>query len=313
MSVLLINNGEQIQHIPQERALGNVPVPFIEFDKYIFKKNDVIPADLDLKGAIVIERDTKHRGFLHFLLWIAQKIHAFFCGTKGVDTNLCHGSIVMGRGPKPNDLIVNHSALSRGIATSKLNHTEHKQVSEIVVYIPKSQDLRDLVFEYSKQTCYDSRGTYGNVAKKNIAKFSVGDMVGSLFHGMKKTPSENVMKRTAKVVTDLLMGKQLLDHSGKAPHKFFCVPYLSSLLVGSHLILSLKEGEKELLLEKNNGTKRTRQEVAHLIYGSIRKNIPENSLSKAYWDNEISRQDMRFLISGQFARILDKTSTLQNA
>lgn len=297
--------------LPGQLHVDN-PIPRIEFDKYVLKKHDVIPKDLDLRGAIIIERDTKHQGFLHFLLWIAQKIHAFFCGTKGVDINLCHGSIIMGRGQKPNDLIVNHSALSRGIATSKLNHTEHKQVTGCVIYVPKNQALRDIVFEYSKQTCYDSRGKYGNVVKKNLAEFSVGDMVGSLFHGMKKNPSEDVKRRTAKVVADLLMGNQLLDHSGKKKHKFFCVPYVSSLLVGSHLILSLEEGEKEWLLQKNNGTKRSRSEVAHLIYHSIRKKIPTNSLSKAYWDNEISRQDLRFLISGQFARIIDKVSTTRN-
>lgn len=305
----VINDELLPQTTPEQKAII-ASFSKIQFDKYIFKKHDNIPQDLDLRGAIVIERDTNHRGFLHFLLWIAQKIYAFFFSKK-VDANLGHTSIIMGRGLKPNDLIYNHSSVSYGIGTSKLNHKAHKQVTEIIIYVPKSQELKDLLFEYAKQTCHDSRGKYGNVPKEQMGKFSTGDMLGSVFHGLKKHPSEEVLKRTANTVTDLLMGQRLLNEQGKKSQNLFCTPYVASLLVGTHLIQSLKPGEKELLLEKEDGSKRSRREVSSLIYHSIKTKIPTNSLSRAYWNNKISYQNLRFLTSAQFARILDKTSTLK--
>lgn len=312
MSIPQVITNVAADYFPAEVPKLQLPAPILEFDKYVFKKNEVIPKNLDLRGAIIVERDTKHHGFLHVLLWIFQKIHAFFCGTKGVDSNMGHGSIIMGHGKRENELLINHSALSRGVATSKLNFTTHKLSTEIYIYVPKNNALKDMVATHCAQTCYDRNGLHGRVSQKNMSRFSVADMMAAPFCRMRKNPNESTLRRTAAVVTDLLMGQQFLNARGNAPQNFFCTPYIASLLVGSHLIQNLKEGEKELLLEKRSGEKRTRKEVADLIYHSISKKIPTNSLSAAYWENEICRQNLRYLMSGQFVRMLDNSSTLRN-
>ena len=48
------------------------------FDKYTINKDDKYPADIDFSGSIAMTQDDNHRGWLHILFVVAQKVHGFF-------------------------------------------------------------------------------------------------------------------------------------------------------------------------------------------------------------------------------------------
>jgi len=292
-----IDTIEQFKGISEKKPTA----PPIEFDKYVFKKDELIPTTLNLKGAICIEKDTKKTGWLHKLMHFIQIIHQclariFGWTKKRIDPNLCHGSIIMDRvSDTKNIFIGDHSLLKNGVKTTEMNYHDQKNITHLIVYVPKNQELRDLLIKHAQQTCYEETGKYGHTNKDRIGQFPVKDLIMCSFHRPRKKPTKTMQERTARAVADLLMGNQFLDEKGEKARSFFCIPYLTSVLTASHLIQSLKPGEKELLLMKRDGKERTRDEVAKQIYFSICDRIETNSLSNAYWRNPINQIDTRYL------------------
>lgn len=287
----------------------------IEFDRYYFRKDEIIPPSLDLRGAIVIEEDVKHTGWLHKIMYIVQIIHQFLSKLFGwvkkpINPNLCHGSIVMDRVTDSKNIFIgDHSLLENGVKTTTMNWHDQKNITNLIIYVPKNPELKELILKHAKQTCYEETGKYGHTDTKRTSRFSTKDLLMCSFHRPLKKPTKEMQKRTARAVADLLMGNQFLDQKGKKPRSFFCIPYMTSVLTGSNLIQSLQPGEKELLLERKDGTKRTRDEVAKLIYLSIRDRHDTNSLSRAYWGNPINQIDTRYLGTGYLSNYFDQVST----
>lgn len=291
------------------------PAPLlIEFDKYVFKKDELIPANLDLRGAICIEQDVKHTGWLHKLMFVVQKIHQFLSklfgwSCKEINPNVCHGSIIVDRVTNSSNYFMgNHSLLKNGVKTTNMDFHHQTNITHLIIYVPKNQDLRELMVANAKQTCYEEYNIYGHTKAERINEFATQDLVNSSFH-IPQEPNKTIQKRTARAVADLLMGKQFLDEKGKKPRTFFCIPYLTTVLTATHLTQSLEPGEKELLLYRKDGTKRSRKEVAKQIYHSIYTFQESNSLSRAYWYNPIHQIDHRFLPTGYVKNFLDAVST----
>lgn len=286
------------------------------FDKYVFRKDQLIPENLDLRGAICIERDSKHSGWLHKLMFLVQKIHQVLSHIFGwregeFDPNLCHGSIIINRVKNKdgqydsNTFIGNHALLSTGGVSTTTMHFERDNLTELVIYVPKTEALRRALINNSKQTCYDNRAKNGHTNADRISPFATGDLARCSFHSNRK-PDERIMRRTARAVADLLQGNQFLNKKGDKPRQFFCMPYVTTVLTTGLLASSLTNDERYHLKYDDQGKLRSRDELANLIFNQMRD--PNSSLGKAFRTNPINQIDTRFLGTAYIANLFDKAS-----
>jgi hypothetical protein len=332
------------------------------FTKYVFSANAVIPQSIDLRGAFVITRDGNAKGWLHTLISVVQRIHAWIMGRKG-DPYFSHGLLVLGRDDtnmkpakrtvetsfcqdfkacfckpkvdpstalmlnpdgtpvlrKDRNLIIAHSVFD-GIETGSRDYLSEHDVTELHVYVPNNEQLRSLMLKHIKQTVFDKKkdaavqlATKEDVAgqpkpsKKRLAAFSICNMICSVFNNFRESyRTENIRKRTAYLVADLLMGNQILDKKGN-PKSFYCTPYMVAVLQGSMLINSLNGKTEELLRDGN--TLRTRDQIAGIIAGRIASKIDSDPLSKTYWENPVCGLNSRFVMSSYVTNDFDKIST----
>lgn len=279
------------------------------FDKIVVKKDEKIPDNLDIEGCVCITRDTKHSTFLHALIWIVQKIHNLIFGkTKTCDANLVHGQVILHRDEregKKNNLVCAHSD-AKGVRTYSWNRLEDDHITEMVIYRPKSEALRQLIIKHANQTAHNPKAK--NTDKKiKRAKFATFDMIGSFFRKNHKSPAPSRgRKRTATIVADLLLDKQISNHEGK-PQRYFCNAYMMAVLQGSYLISGLSKEYKEELTE--NGSL-DRKALAEKIYQKFRdeKKQVDDELTKAYWNQRFARLDARYLMSCYSSEALDEVS-----
>lgn len=292
-------------------AINSINAPLIDptirengylFDRLEISKGD-LPKGVDLSGCIAITRDRNHTGWLHILMWIGQLINAILFKRKTEYSTMAHGLIIVKHDDnKPNNLIVAHSVYS-GIRTSRRNYLAENEVTEMVVYIPKDRTLRDSLINYANQTAFNPKDKEG---VKKAAEFSTCDMLGSILHNRKYTKgatrSETVMRRVSEVVTDLLLGTQLLNKKNQV-RSYFCTPYATSILQGSILINSMKPEEIEDLKKLTD-----RQKIADAIFNRIKEKNSDDALSKTYWEHRVCRWNTRFIMSSVAAASLDRMS-----
>ncbi|MFQ5729006.1 MAG: hypothetical protein ACE5GN_01425 [Waddliaceae bacterium] len=314
------SKGLQPSTPPEKQASSSAPQAL--FEKIVLKANKGLPTDqngnpIDLRGCVAITQDAKHQGWLHKVMWLAQRIHTFILGRWKCDSTFCHGMIILdrdrtGRKGKEDNLIVAHSVLD-GIHTSSCNYLKEKHVTGLVVYRPVDPKLRELLIKHGNRTAYtdprfqtDPSATDYKVQK---AGFSFFDFISSCFRNLFSAPSNITKKHTARIVADLLMDNQILDSKGKKPHAFFCMPYVMSVLQGSMLIQALSDEDKKALLVDEQGKPKSRKALAKAIYSKIKKKDNADALSRAYWDSKICQQNARYITSCYAAKELDKVST----
>ncbi|NGX42332.1 MAG: hypothetical protein K940chlam7_00610 [Chlamydiae bacterium] len=315
--------GSTIVDLPNldDNSTKNPTKPQALFEKIVLDTSKGVPTDLngnkiDLSGCIAITRDTKHKGILHILIWVAQKIHSFLFGRRNTDANLVHTSIILksdGKKEKPDHLVLAHALLG-GIHTTSQSYFNKKdeRVTEFVVWRPIDPKLQELLLKHADQTVFNKKREEQEGVDYRIRKagFGIVDMIGSTFRSTSKTPSQGAISRTANVVADLLLGNQILDKKGEKPHQFFCTPYVMSVLQGSLLIQALSDENKEKLLHDEDGNTRSREELAHIIYCKISQKSDASTISKAYWNSRICQLNARYLQSCYAADALDEVSNL---
>jgi hypothetical protein len=144
------------------------------FDKYVFNSGEKIPEELDLRGALCFNRDEKRASHLHRVLFLVQKIfYSIF--RWGADANMTHGWICLGdeplgqnevirlsngrfeTGPKKPKKIAAHGIFT-GINTSTRDYLDNDiEVSQVHIYIPREERLRQKIVEYANQTVYNQK------------------------------------------------------------------------------------------------------------------------------------------------------------
>lgn len=279
----------------------------ISFNKIVLKANQSLPVDstgkvIDLSGSIALTRDSKPRGrFLHCLIWLIQKIHAVLFGKK-VDPFMMHGLLILGNDPKKEDhLIIAHSVFS-GIQTASRNYLKMSDVTEMVIYIPKDEKLRQMLINYGFQTAYTApqfrkeNRLYG----KEHPQFSIYDMATSAFNCRRGAKTKEAISRISYVAADLLLGNQILDKKGK-PASFYCTPYIFSMLQASALIRGLKQREVKRMIKGHS-----RDQIAGIIASKIQN--PRSGLSHIY-QTPICKRHPQWVMSSYASRALDKLST----
>lgn len=268
----------------------------ILFDKYVFDKSNPIPHDLDTTGAIAFNRDTKHVGHLHRLLFLFQKV---FYGLyrKGADPHMTHGWICLNRDSEKKDHHVLAHGVFGGIKTGSRDYLTENDVTEIHLYIPKTPELRKKILKYANQTVFNPKTSDPQFPKLG---FSIPDMLKSLFHPEKK-PKKRTMHRTALAITDLLQGGQVRDKKNR-PRSLFCTPYVMMIAQASLIIDKMSKSQKEKIRGLD------RKQAAQKIYQWLKND--KRSLGKEFKENALWQFNFRFGMTGDIDQLLNRFSEI---
>jgi hypothetical protein len=295
---------------------NNYETLFTRYTIPVEKNNGSIPQtlkDLQHLGAIAITQDQKPHTFIHLLFNLVQKIHAFiFRRNKNstAETAFCHGMIITGKsakGDKPNNLLIAH-AVFNGIKTADSNYLNipSNDVTELVIYLPKDENLRKLLITHAKQTAFTPEKFLpeGETKKEHVG-FSYLNMIRSVANNLRKRTqikkvSECSKQALAYAVADLIKGNQFLDKKGRI-QKFFCMSYAMTVLQSSMMINAMPDQTKASLQILS------REKVANYVLERINKKS-EDSVSRVYHENKICRLNGSFIMSSYAGKTLNKFS-----
>ncbi len=283
-----------------------------------------------LAGSFAISRDTGHNGTWswHPLFYVGQKIHKFVRQRHG-DENMCHGMIYLEKvQPDPGQestypFLIAH-AIAEGVHTSKDDYVPQEDVTEVVVYRPRSDSFRKEIIRHSLQTAFNNHSELLHENPPNaISPFSYFQLIASGFCNGKhevcgkegSRPTWKMMENSAYFFADLFLGNQILDSNGE-PKAMFCNAYATGILQGSFIWDSLKKKftEEQLkdFIQKKGNDKLDRQVLAHKILQCFRhddrKNPVAHELWRLYWGNKFVRMNFENLMSIYLTKNLDKLS-----
>lgn len=209
-----------------------------------------------IAGSLGLTKDTKHIGILHILIFIVQWLHALFTGQlanfKGslrkLDADVCHGFITVGEArtadgkefPRPGVIPQGRpfrptmcaDPLKTGVEYTAFDQAGASDVTKVYYYMPKDQELADLIKEYATKTAFPKASSsernnklpieqwkcYNDQCitdKKKKIPFNVGRLITCAFHNgrqmVAEKPSKAVMQRTANMVARLMQDKSPID------------------------------------------------------------------------------------------------------
>lgn len=268
------------------------------FEKFIVQKNQSIPPQVNLKGAIAFSRDTNHVGTLHKLFYYFQTVYYQAHRQQKCDPNLCHGMVFMRKGLKDKTVLIAHSVF-KGIVTSDRDYLKDPDVTELVIYVPKDEKTRSIMVKFAEQTSKNPRNHPWK--KHTYMPFSLKDLIFSLFFSDDK-PNQRKMRRTASATVDLLQGKFIHNRHNK-PKGLFCTPYAMTLLQSASIVSQLTASEEKMLksLSKDQAT----QQMLKWL------NDGKHALGKEFKSNKLWQYDTRYGMSGRAAALLDTISGQQ--
>jgi hypothetical protein len=289
---------------------------------HITDKNEIeklLTSDF-FSGSIAFSRDTAHKGWLHRLVYMIQAAAAFLSGRqKKLDSNLCHGMVIIDAGKKsdalPYPFLITHSVFE-GIRTANRDYLRAPDVTQLVIYRPVLESVRNNVKTFALRTAYVEKKEFRTEqSPKRKPKFSVLDLATSILfqkrhkHRVRlhKTPMpRRTMERTGYLVADVLLGNQILNRRNK-PKALFCSAYATYVLQGGLFLDQMSFFSDD---DKNNfvGTL-SREQLAKKIVSVFKGEGDDpfsRSLRKLYLENKIARYDARHSVSSNIARTLNK-------
>lgn len=301
------------------------------------EKDDVLCGEM-LGGSIAFSKDENRVGWLHKLCYIAQLFHKFITGHfKKTDAYVCHGYIITGKGI-PNSIAVHPymvcDPLFKGIVRTSADYLQDNEVTEVQIFKPKDEKLRQRIKEYATMTAFPKMAEtdkgktditqwkyYINGCAKLKAKFSFANLVISPFfngrHIVSKNPSNRVLMRTSYLIADFMKKNQIMDENGKL-QGFFCSSYVSTVLQGSFIMNKLLEVYKddpqalELFMQDKHGQPLSRKALAEKIAVSCSGKDESNALAKTlneiYNEEDLARIDSKYLMSARFVELADSLS-----
>ena len=155
----------------------------ILFDRYVIPKGGIVPPYLSLKGAVGITQDLKRSTWLHKIFYLAQKTHCLFFRNNH-DPYRAHWMLFIDKDETdPYRHYIAHSVFS-GIKRIEKRYidpksTHSKDVTSLIIYIPRDSDVRNLLAHHAIITSYDAIST--TFIPKNKGSFSIVDMIKSFF------------------------------------------------------------------------------------------------------------------------------------
>lgn len=279
----------------------------ILFDKYVIPKGGSIPSYLNVRGAIAITQDKRHKGILHFIFYIIQKIHNYLFGRTD-NVSLAHGMVIWGKdGNRPNNLLISHvHKFKKGIVTSSANYLDASNpdnfdVTHLVIWIPRDENLREILAKNAEQSAFNPKNPNNRI--KEPAKFSVPDILRTIFTSqVHLRPPEDSMKRIALAVADLLLDRHL-HNKRNCPRDLYCTPYTMILLQSSLLMEAMSDKDRNEIVEGGD-----RKMIASRICQRLKTYNSKDPISKIFWKNNLFCLNNRFCTSGYAASLLDSQS-----
>jgi hypothetical protein len=284
------------------------------------------------KGSITFSRDVRHYTWIHKIIFLFQKIQSWMTGRAyKTDADVCHGAIILGKGRqkenKPHPFLVAH-ALTNGVVTSNWDALQDKDVTEILIYRPVDEKMREIYRKNAVRTAFvpvkEFRTAESPLKKHNV---TLWDMFSTIFHNRphsvcsKHGPiCKRMKKRTAAIVADCLLGNQPLNDKEK-PESFFCASYLSTMLQGSLFMRALdegiSEGQKKHFLNDDKNYPLKRCHLIKKIQHALEKEDKDDVVAKRLWEvysrSKLARFDTKYTMSAYTVKKLDKLSVRAKA
>ena len=308
-------------HVTKEDRFGHTT----HFDEE--KSKELLDSNY-FSGSICFTRDANPRVWLHKLIFFSQWLHSHIFRRKShIDPHIIHSAILLSPGRKnakaPNHpFLVAHAAV-KGIRVANRDYLHEKNVTELIVYRPVDEAVRELYKQYAETTAFvkkAERRTFFSPSQK--ARYSGWDMFVSLFHNIKHTLYQKrpplhskKTRRTAYLVTDFLLQNQILDQKGKLK-PLFCTAYAIYVLQGTLLLHGLRErkiGEIARFIHEQAGPNLSRDKLAKKVQECFEYDHPNDPVAHDLWEafqsNKLFYYDSRYAMSAYTAELLDSLST----
>lgn len=273
----------------------------IHFDRYCFKKGDTLPSHVDFRGSIAITRDRRVKGFVHQMIYLAQKIYNWLF-KKNHDPYMAHGMIIVGT--NKNDFLISHATINTRTKIAKAAYLnpkcpKTKDVTELIVYVPKNSLLREQIGKYGEQCSFNSHTPERGCKSKEGCRFSIPDMLASISTKPTLHVSKCSIRRACLAAADLLQGRALKDRKNRS-RSLDCIGF-AALITQASLILHTLSDKK-----KRNLKKRKRLDIANYLTKQALNKSSE--LAQVITKNPFLRLNARFTTSSFAASILDAQS-----
>lgn len=296
------------------QAIDQSMTPLALFDKYeinmtdgkrSYTLNGRTISTLDghnLSGAIAFTADRKSTGWLHKLIYLVQITYYKLFGKKSESINpaLMHGVIIVQKEAISDKFTIAHSVFS-GIKTGIRDYPSEQDVTGMVIYCPKDQQLQQAIKDAALQTSFTPQKHRKAISfekyNDQMGGFSIPDMVKSLFSRQSPTTySDRVKKRLSFAVADLAKGNVFLDRKGK-PKSYFCTPYALTVVQSALLLQTLTAEEKQY----------DRESLANHVFKAI-TGSEKNRISECFNACPLLQLDGRYAMTAFTAHVLDQAS-----
>ena len=282
------------------------------------------------RGSIAFSRDVRHVTAIHKIIFVFQKILALLTRRlHTVDANICHGMVIVGKGiPGKKGVIhpfIVAEALFDGVQTRNADYLQDKDVTNILIYRPRDEKLRDIFQKNAYRTAIIKKKEYqppGYTTQKH--EFSLRKMATSFLFNRKHrvcgrygAVPESLKRKTASIVADMLQHSQPLDREGNLD-SFFCTSYASTILQGSIIMRALDDVDEEVkkkFCSDSQGITLHRDDLIKKIQLSFDKQNQTDPVSQrlhsVYTSTKLARFDAEFTMSAIMSKKLDKLSVFR--
>jgi len=280
------------------------------------------------QGSIAVTQDDMHVSLIHKIIYLSQKIHAWFSGRKieADHLNACHGMVILGKGKpgekKPHPFLIAHAYA--GVQTSNNDYLREKDTTRLLIFRPVDSKVREIYKKNAEKTAFvDRKEQRTALSPKEKHKNSPCDMVWSVVHNQKHAVclkhgpiADRIKKRTASLLADCLLDNQPMNDKGKL-RSFFCIPYAFSLLQQSVLMASIDDlGDdiKSNYLHNSQGQDLKRSQLIEKIMRAFEKKDTSDRIAERLWNvyssQKLVRMDSEFIMSSYAVKKLNKLSII---
>lgn len=279
------------------------------------------------QGSLALSLDARHVSFIHKIIYVFQKIHAWLTG-RHLDEeqkSSCHGMVILKKGiagkKKAHPFLVAH-AFTKGIQTSNNDYLQTKEATGLVIYRPIDTRVREIYKRMAESTAFvDNDKQRTALSPKERHQNSPWKMVLSFFHTRKHAAcgkhgpiGQKVKQKIAALVADALLGSQPRDAQGHI-QSFFCAPYALSLLQASLFMKELdgvEERTKSQFLSDTDGKELSRKKLIEKIVFSFEKEDKDTVIASRFWklfsSQKLARLDAEYIMPCYTIKHLNKLS-----
>jgi hypothetical protein len=285
----VINKDHQIRKVDRSGA----EIPLGDRD------NEVHRPDF-FAGSMAISRNPEHTSKVHKTIYTIQSVNSkvFRSNVSGLDVILCHAMIILGDGKASEQYPVHpfsiaHADLVPGIFIEDSDPLQQDDVSELIIYRPIQEEIRNLYKQYAMQTASttSTNNLRARVFRRIEGRYSLYDAATAMFtRTVISSGSSNsfldrqMTQKTASLIADLLLNEPIKNRWGLR-RNFICSGYANSVLQGAIFIRELNKHEKSVVLDflQDDGQVLSRKRLVDKIYRSLLEEDESDPIARSLY------------------------------